>query len=92
MTKQEEIERAIRDHCIVQASLVSGGEVSLTFANSISKSLPVLLDGLGVVIKVDGEYKYGGYEDAALNLASRGTYMEMLKAGYVAVVPLIKEE
>ena len=94
VTKQDDIREEVEEH-IAACIRASGGTVSVTFAASIAKSLLVLLDGLGVVRKVDRELPFTSYaytEPVTLehyNSIRCKAEQDMLSAGYTAVEDLV---
>ena len=79
-----EIREGIKEHLIAcfKAKGCSGAFYN-SFADSFSKSLPVLLDGLGVVIKVDREMSRLPTDEGHNVALAYRTNVEL--AGYVAV-------
>lgn len=88
MNKQEKIREAIKNH--IQLCLDMAGATD-TFADSISHSLPVILDGMGVVIKVDRRLAELMFIEGYGYLQSHSAQVLLDKSGCVAVEPLIKE-
>ena len=96
MTKQEWVEEIIAEGIV---GAINRFKEEKPYAlhgiatDTARKTARRLSSELGVVIKVDRELpKDYGYNDAVLNFAARGERLAMLRAGYVAVGPLIEEE
>lgn len=89
--KQEEIREEAE--VLFRACLMEKG-MDASISDSLSKALMILLNGLGVVIKIDRELP--PIPDKVTDGFHRARWLQaqqdMLGAGYVAVEPLIKED
>ena len=87
MTKQKEVLE--ETEVLVRACLLEKG-MDISIAHSLSGALMLLLNGLGVVIKVDRELPEPAQEFSIEQIQGYGFCQEDM-AGYVAVEPLIEE-
>lgn len=94
LTRQEEIREGIRIH-LLDCFRLKGcwGAFYENFADSFSKSLPIMLDGRGYVLKVDRELPKRTWYDDWGGESGKAGYELALKdmAGCVAIEPLIEE-
>ncbi len=92
MTKQEEIRVEAEHH--IRACLKASG-IDKDIASSLSSSLMVLYDGLGVVIKVDKELPQDPAGENTIPPSNHCAYVraqqDMVGKGYAATIPLVEE-
>jgi len=94
MTKREEIGEGIRSHLKRFYKRSFGKEpeeFAIDYLEHCAKNLEMFLASEGVVIKVDRELRVIIGTDDDYFIGMRAERDNMLKAGYVAVEPLIEE-